>query len=93
MLWSRDRSDHSKIEPGNGMPRYRIVTVIYLTCLISSSILPDMEIVRVRRVMIMSGKRRPSGIGDPTEVEGDREPRLGGVAAIVAQVEFKKLDL
>ena len=52
-----------------------------------------MEIVRVRRVMIMSGRRRPSGIGEPTEVEGDREPRLGGVAAIVAQVEFKKLDL
>ena len=47
----------------------------------SSSILPDMEMVRVLRVTMTSGKRSPSGIGELTD--GEREPRLGGVAAIV----------
>ena len=47
----------------------------------SSSILPDIEMVRVLRVIMTSGKRRPSGIGEFTD--GDKEPRLGGVAAMV----------
>ena len=37
--------------------------------------------VRVLRVTMTSGKRSPSGIGELTD--GEREPRLGGVAAIV----------
>lgn len=40
--------------------------------LTASWILPDMEWVRVRLVMMSSGRRRPSGKGDPTrDVLGD----------------------
>lgn len=48
----------------------------------SSSILPDIEIVRVRRVMITSGRRRPSGIGDAIADDGESEPRRCGVVDI-----------
>jgi hypothetical protein len=50
-----------------------------------------MEMVRVLRVMMMSGNRRPSGIGEAMADEGESDPRRGGVASIILGLSFQKL--